>query len=206
MSVESTQDDEQVERGSDEGADAEAAVDEEELSLAQDEPEVVDVAHTSPALSRQIAVLASVVGAGLTTLFTTLAIPFGIAGVVITAGSLYRANSRGWLSVGVGSILVGSLITGAYGAVPAPQLLIGVSAAVVAWDVGQHGLSLGDQLGTNASTSRLELVHATTTMLTIGVIDLVAVGIFMVAGAGRPASAIALLMIGVVLIAWVFRS
>lgn len=193
----------------DAGAAADEAAEVVDLEATPEDPaerETVVVDHGTPRTSSVIAVVATAIGVALTAPFNVLAAPFGLAGVVIVAGALFLRDSRGYLSLGVGFGILGALLAGAYGAVPPALMLVAVSALLVAWDVGQHGVSIGQQLGRDTRTERLELVHAGITTLVIAVIDVGAFAVFQLAGGGRPASAAALVVIGAVVLLWTLRS
>lgn len=172
---------------------------------SEDEPEAVEVVHAPSRRSQVVALVAAAVGVGLTGPFALLAVPFAVAGLAIVAGSLFVAHSRGWLSVGVGLILLGAIISGGYGAVPVEFVLVGVSAALLALDVGQYGIGVGEQLGRQAPTRRLEITHATSTVITLTVANALVYAVYLFAGDGRPASAVALSVVGVIVLMWVFR-
>lgn len=167
-------------------------------------PVVID--HAPPRLSQIVASGAGLVGAGLTAPFALLALPFGLAGVVMVATSLFVAESRRWLSVGVALIFAGTLISGAFGAVQPELMLLSVTSTILAWDIGHQAFSLGDQLGRNTPTRRLEITHMATSAVALGVVSFVAYFVFLFSGDGRPAPAVALLVLGIVVMGWMFRS
>jgi len=171
-----------------------------------EEREPVDVEHAPPRLSQALSTGGALVGAGLTVPFALLAIPFGLSGVAIVALSLFKVHSRGWLSIGTALVLVGSLISGAYGAVTPEIMLVGVASTVLAWDLGQHGISIGEQLGRKTRSKRLQLVHAATSAVVIGLVSFVAYFVYLFSGDGRPGPAVALIVLGIVVMAWLFRS
>lgn len=165
----------------------------------------IDVDHAPPRLSQGIALGGVLVGALSTTLFATLALPFGVAGVVLVASGLFVTHSRSWLSVGTALVLVGAIVTGAYGAVSPALMLVGVGATILAWDVGQHGLVLGQQLGRRPRSTRTLLVHAASTTVVIGLVSAVAYIAYVLAGGGRHAAAVAVVILGLIGMAWLFR-
>jgi len=166
----------------------------------------VSIKHAPPRESQVIAIGAGVVGAALTAPFALLALPFGLAGVVVFAGGLFVTNSRGWLSIGTALILLGTVLTGAYGAVPAELMLVGVTATVLAWDVGQHGIGLGQQLGADTHIRRALFVHTAISTVVLGSVSTVVYLISLVGGGGRPAPAVAVAVVGIVAVAWLLRS
>lgn len=172
----------------------------------QGDREPVQITRAPPRKTQVIALVAAVIGAALTAPFAILAAPFGIAGLVLVASALFVTHSRSWLSAGTAFILVAALVTGAFGALSPEFMLLGVGATVLAWDVGQHGIVIGNQLGRQTASDRTQLVHTAISTFVIGTISMLAYLIFLVAGEGRHASAVAIGIIGVVLMAWVFRS
>lgn len=175
-------------------------------SVDTEEGEPVDVEHAPPRLSQILSTSAALAGAGLTVPFALLAIPFGLSGVAMIAFSLFVVHSRGWLSVGTALILVGTIISGAYGALTPELMLVGVASTVIAWDLGQHGISIGEQLGRKTQSKRLQLVHTATSAVVIGLVSFIAYFVFLFSGDGRPGPAVALIVLGIVVMAWMFRS
>jgi hypothetical protein len=176
-----------------------------EASPDEEEVELVDVIHGPPRLSQGIALAAMLVGIVLTAPFTALSVLFGISGAVIVAAGILYSHSTGWLTLGTGIALLGAVTAGAYGAVPVEFMLIGVTTLIVAWDVGQHGISLGRQIGRQADTRRAELVHAASTVLVIGVFSALAYLVHLSGLRDRPAPAVAVVIIGIVFMMWLFR-
>lgn len=171
----------------------------------EDEQETVEVVRAPSRLGQVVALVAAAVGVVLTAPFAALALPFAVAGLAVVAGSLFVAHSRGWLSVGVGLILLGAIISGGYGAVPVELMLVGVAAALLAFDVGQYTIGVGEQLGRQAPTRRLEVTHATASAIALTVASAFVYAVYLFAGDGRPASAVALSVIGAILLMWVYR-
>jgi len=170
-----------------------------------DGPSVVDVMHAPSRLTQAGAILATIIGVGLTAPFALLAIPFAIAGVVIVAGSVTLTYSRGWLAVGTGLVGLGAIISGAYGAVPVELLLIGTSVTILAFDIGQYGIVVGEQLGRKTQTHYLEAIHALLTVITLIITNTVVYFLYLFGGGGRPASAVSFLVIGAIVLTWLYR-
>lgn len=74
------------------------------------------------------------------------------------------SGSRKAMTLGVMAIILSLIIGGIVGASPSTLLAAGV-LAITAWDVLDHGFSLGNQVGRTASTRRNELVHGGSTLL-----------------------------------------
>lgn len=165
----------------------------------------VDVEHEPARLSAHVAMGAGVVAALTSAPFALLALPFGVGGLAMLAAGLYVAESRTWVSVGAGGIFSGGLLAGAFGGVTAELLLISVIGVMVAWDVGQNAISIGEQLTAATHTRRLELVHAGATAVVATLAAGLAYGVYVAGTGGQPAPALALLLIGAVVLLWVVR-
>lgn len=59
-----------------------------------------------------------------------------------------------------GAALVAGTIAGGIAGAPPLAALIAITGAVLSWDLGGTAIVLGEQLGREAPTTRLELVHA----------------------------------------------
>jgi len=176
------------------------ATDAEDVPTEQ--KETVSVDHSPPRLSSGISLGAILLGVVLTAPFNVISALFGVAGLALAAGGLFLRTSRGFLTAGVGFGLFGALVAGSFGSVPSVFMLTSVSALFVGWAVGQNGMSVGDQLGSDTKTRRLELVYAGITMLTIAAIDVVALAVFELSGSGRPEPAVALVIVGAIVLTW----
>jgi hypothetical protein len=82
----------------------------------------------------------------------------GLAGLGGLAVGLRRGETR-LVTLGASALFAGVVLAGVFGAPPEPVLLA-AAATVVAWDVGEHAVGLGAQVGRDAGTGRAELVHA----------------------------------------------
>ena len=174
-------------------------------TVTDSEKEPVTVTRGPSRAAQLITIVAALLGMGLTTPFTLVSIPFGVAGLVIVALSITVATSVRWLSVGAALILVGAVLAGAFGALSPEVALVGVSATVLAWDAGQHGIVLGEQLGRGTSPRRNLIVHVAATTVALTVFSGVGYATFVFASGQRPAPAISVVLLGVVILAWLFR-
>lgn len=153
------------------------------------------------------------VGQGLTLLAALLAagtlvpvgsaVGVGLVAVVVFAVAL-RRRSRTALGLGVATLVVALLVGGVSGT-PPELLVVSTAAAVLAWDVGDNALAVGEHLGRRARTERLELAHAAGTLAVAVVGSAFAYGVFRLAGGGRPLLAVVLLLFGSTLIVAVLR-
>lgn len=169
------------------------------MSEIDPEADVATVDHRPAIASVLLAV-----GAG--TVATAAALTGGpVAGAAAATGVVFVAAGgatgyRRALSVGTAILFVGVLLAGVSGASPAASLA-GMGATVFAWDVADHGLDLGARMGRGADTLRNELVHAGGSLAVAAVGGGVGLGISLAVVGGQPVTAIAFLLVGVVLLA-----
>lgn len=88
---------------------------------------------------------------------------------------------------------------------PPERIVLAAVVTIVAWDVGQYGITIGDQLGRGAATARIEFVHAALTA-TVG-LAAAAVGYaaYLLIDAEGSALAVALLLAGILALATALR-
>lgn len=89
----------------------------------------------------------------------------GIVGLWALAAALAPLRirwSRTLIDVGTGSVFLGVLTSGVVRGASPPSLLIAGAATILAWDVAEHAVSVGGQVGARhvMATAREELVHA----------------------------------------------
>lgn len=167
---------------------------------------VVDVDHEPARASSIIAIVAGLIAALTSAPFALLAIPFGFGGFLMLAAGLFISESRAWVTVGAAGIFSGGLVASATGGLTVELMLLSIIGIMVAWDVGQNAISLGEQLTSQTITRRTELVHAGVTALLASVIAGAAYGIYIVGTGGYPEQALALLILGAVVLMWAIRS
>jgi len=84
----------------------------------------------------------------------------GIALLGLGVRPLGQRFARRLVSAGLAVFVVGIALIGIFEAAGPLRLLGATVAAIAAWDVAEHGISLGEQLRTDAETRAVELVHA----------------------------------------------
>lgn len=149
---------------------------------------------TGPSNLGQALTLAAALAAAVSLLPSLPAVGLGAVGVGLFALAL-RRHSRRALGVGVATLVLALLVGGVYGT-PPELLVVSTGATILAWDVGDTALAVGEQLGRRARTERLELVHAAAGLAVAVVGGAVAYGVFRLAGGGRPLLAVVLLLFG----------
>lgn len=176
------------------------------VDTADVDPEAaVELDHRPALTSSIIAVFAGVLAMLTSGPFAGIALLFGLAGVSFLAVGLFVTGSRSWVSLGIVSLFVGILTVGVLGTAPIPLLLISAVGLVVAWDVGQHAITIGEQFGRTTPTQRGELVHAAGSGL-VGILGAGGVyGVYWAGTGGQPVLAILLLLLGAILLVWSLR-
>lgn len=167
--------------------------------------ETVELDDRPTIVSSAIAVTAGVLAMAGSAPYSALAIPFGLLGLVFLAAGLFVKGSRSLVSLGVMSFFIAILIVGALGLAPPTMLLASIVGTIIAWDVAQYGITIGEQMGRNAPTKRGELFHAGGSTV-VGVLAAgVGYGVFRVGSAGQPALALLLLFLGATVMIWALR-
>ena len=142
-------------------------------------------------------------GAGLvavvsTGIYSWPALATGTLGLVLLVGGLVRGARRA-VTLGALGLFVGAILAGSQG-VPILPVLVGVTAAVLARDVGGTAIGIGAQLGREADTVRLEAVHVATSTVVGVVVTVAGVAIYRAGVGGRPILALVLLVVAAVLL------
>lgn len=150
-----------------------------------------------------VAIAAATVAVVVPGLYSWLTLAVGTVGFLTLCVGLVAARQAG-VTVGAAGLFVGVLLAGVDGA-PAPPLLLGAVAAILAWEGATTALGVGEQLGRDASTRRVELVRVMATVAVGGVSIVVAYGIYTAATWGASLTGVLLLVLAVVLLAAVLR-
>lgn len=123
---------------------------------------------------------------------TPSAAPIGLVGVLLVGTGVVRGSRA---SVTLGALLAfGGVILGGLAGAPPESILVGIAAAVLAWDLGEQAINVGEQLGRAAPTRRSELAHAANSTLVAVAAIAVGYGLFLVAAGGQPVSALVVLL------------
>lgn len=150
------------------------------------------------------ATLAALAGATAVGLSSPTAGGVGALGTVLVVVGLVRPSRR-ILGAGAIAVAVAVLVANAFGGPGAGASLVGVIGAALAWDVGEHALGLGEQLGRETDVTRNVAVH-TAASLTVGAVSAgVAFGVYSAAAGGQPVVALVFLLVGAVALASAIR-
>jgi hypothetical protein len=122
----------------------------------------------------------------------------GTGGLLVLSVGVVRGADAA-ITLGAAGLLAAALAAGARAA-PVLPTLAAVTGSVVAWDAGRHAASVGRQLGRDADTRRVELVHVTAS---VGV-GVVAAGlgytVYATAAGDQPVAALAFSLLAAVLL------
>lgn len=146
----------------------------------------VAMAALAAAVATAALALASPTGGGLAAVGT----------LFVAVGTL--AGSRRLL--GIGSIVVciaGFVAGGLAGAGAGPLLVAGVGAAL-SWDLGEHAIGLGEQLGSGTDVTRNLATHAAGSLAVGAVAGAVTFGVYSAAAGGQPVVALVFLLVGAI--------
>ena len=129
--------------------------------------------------------------------------PFGGLGLLLLTVGVVRGSRRA-VTLGAALAVVGVLASGLASA-SAPRLLVATAAAVLAWDLGEQAINVGEHLGRAARTRRLELVHAADGgLVAVGGVA-VGYGLFLVGSGRQPLPALVVLLAAGLLLAAALR-
>lgn len=115
----------------------------------------------------------------------------------LAVGVLTRSRRR--VTLGTGVVLAGVVLASATAVGPA-ALVAATLLALLAWDAGRYGITVGEQLGRDAATARLELAHVAASAVVGTAGAAVAYGTFLLVDGGATNLAVVVLLVGVVLL------
>lgn len=176
------------------------------MSVELAEEQSIDV-DTGPArLSSAVATLAAGVAVLTSAPLSVFALPLGLGGFAVFFAALFGSGSRSLLWVGTVGIFAGAVVAGAMAAAPPALLLTSVAAMVLAWDIGQNAISVGEQLGRGAATWRIEVVHAAASTVAAVLMVVATYAVFWIGTGGQPITALLLLLAAGLLLTWALQS
>ena len=120
-------------------------------------------------------------------------------GGIVFAVGLFRARER-VVTFGAAVVVTGALVAGLEGSSIGP-VLIAATAGVLAWDFATVAIDLGEQLGRETDTGRIETVHAFGSVLVGFVTIVVGYGVYLSATENQPTVAVVLLLVSATVLA-----
>jgi hypothetical protein len=161
--------------------------------------------HNPVTVSSVVAVGAAVVAA-VAVAFSSilLAVVVGTVSLLLFVLGLL-SGYRLAVGVGAGVLFFGLVMGATFGGTGVEVLLVGVVATILAWDVGENAINLGEQVSRTAPTVRAEALHVAASA-TVGAVGAgLAYATYTTATGGKPLTALFALLLGVLLTAWVVR-
>ena len=164
--------------------------------------------HRLPgALVALAGVLVAVGALGLTALAVSqssgyLRLVPAVTGVLVLGAALvpfHGTGSRGLVTAGSGLLFLAVLVSGVFQSVALGPLLVAGTASVVAWDAGEHAVSVGEHLGRRSGTGEVEVAHVAGTVA-VGVVGVTAAQL----SGGVGLSGLSLASLALVLVAVLF--
>lgn len=126
------------------------------------------------------------------------ALAVGGVGLVVLWAGLLR-GTRSAVTTGSFGLFVAAVAAGTRGA-PVPPVLGSVVLTVVAWDAGGNAIGIGEQLGRDAGTARIEIVHSAATLAVGAVTAGVGYAVYRFGTGGQPVAAVVFLVFGALLL------
>lgn len=149
-------------------------------------------------ISRWLAGFAGVLALVMSGFYSWSALLVGALGAVILCAGLLR-GVVGAVTTGAFGLFIAAILAGVQRA-PVLPVLTSITLAVVAWDIGGNAISIGEQLGRDAETTRIEIVHSVAS-LTVGVVTAgIGYAIYWFGTGGQPVAAVVFLVLGAVLL------
>ena len=163
-------------------------------SLEYDPPRATAAISGFAALA-VVAAVSSVISVGLLV---------AAAGVLVIGAGIVRGQARS-ITLGGGLQAAGVGIAGVAG-LPPVQAVIGIAAAMIAWDTGLQTVEMGTQIGDEHLSIRAEIVRAGTSLVAVTGVAAVATTVFVLSRGEYPVSALAALLVASVVLLVVLRA
>ena len=135
---------------------------------------------------------------GTSGFYSWFALPVAVLGLLVLVLGVSRGTPSS-VSTGAFGLFLGSVVAGVDGA-PTISVLVGVTCVVLAWDAGRNAISVGNHLGSEASTRRVEVVHLAGSFAVGAVTIGLGYGLFLAGPGAQSISALVLLVIAAVLL------
>lgn len=139
--------------------------------------------------------LASGIGALVVIAVSVPTLAGGVLGVCLLAVGLYRRSHL--LVDGGGVALVGGLVFASFVGMTPSLVLLAAVLTVVAWDVSRNALGIAAEVGNSSSTTRIELVHAISSIVVFAAGSSISYAVFVGTLGQESVPALAALLIGV---------
>ncbi|SEW07910.1 hypothetical protein SAMN04487945_1317 [Halobacterium jilantaiense] len=151
----------------------------------------------APAAVAAVVALVPALGSGI-----GLALGAAGAGLLVFGA---QQGTRRFVSLGAATLAVGVVFGAATGLDPAYTLVGGVGT-VVAYDAGEHAVSLGVDVGRDARVGQSVLVHVFSTAALSALVAAVTLVVYTFGPRSLPVTALVTLLLGGTLLAYVLRT
>ncbi|SIQ88917.1 hypothetical protein SAMN05421858_0703 [Haladaptatus litoreus] len=187
-----------------ENAETDSAVERETKSNATDattetdaetepKPQTAEIDRSPARVSQLLAIIAASVALGTSAFFGNVGLVGGALGLVLVALGVVR-GSRRLVTSGSFALLAG-VLSGGLAAAPPELMIPGTMATVLAWDFGEQAINVGEQLGREADTQTLEIMHAAASTVIAISAGGVGYGMYLLGSGGQPMTALVFLLI-----------
>lgn len=116
------------------------------------------VTHRPAIASQGLTILSALVAITLLDSPTNVATTVAVLGATLVVVGVFRANLE-TVDHAV-AVQLGAVVLGALEGLPPGTLVAATVSILVGWDVARYGVLIGEQLGAEVETTRLELAHA----------------------------------------------
>lgn len=148
------------------------------------------------ALLSSVVALVAAVGVLLITVVSVHTLVAGATGIVVLLIGVARGSSR-LFTLGTAILFSGIVIAGMLGMAPV-FLLLAAFLVMIVWEVGQNGFNIAEEVGQEAPTIRIELIHVVSSIVVLGIGMSVGYAVFLATTGGQSAIALIALLVGVI--------
>lgn len=157
-----------------------------------------DISRAPARLSSGLAFALAILALAASGYYSWTAFIVGTLGAVVFFVGMGRARRSG-VTVGAFFLFLSAILAGGAGG-PVEFVLVSATASVLAYDVGSNAIGIGRQLGTEAPTLRIELVHAVASIVIGGLTAGIGYSLYLAGPEGLPVVAVFFLVIAAVLL------
>ncbi len=142
--------------------------------------------------------MAAVVATAVAGLASTTGLGFGAVGALAIGAGL-ATGGRTFVDVGAVAVFFGVVVAGLEATVVGPTVF-GTIAVVLAWDLAHTAIDIGEQLGRETQTRRLEAVAIVSSLLVGLLAGAIGYAVFIAGAGGQPVAMVVLLLLAAALI------
>lgn len=125
----------------------------------------------------------------------------GLAVLTVGLAAAIPGRERHFVTAGTGTVLAGVLTSGVVYGAPAVSLLAATVATVVAWDLGEQAVNMGEHVGREARTWPVELVHGGASVVVGAAAVAAALAVYGTGVTGLPLGGLSALLVASVVLA-----